>query len=252
MIPLTPLFSRYRDSFFLYAFWSVHLIYNAPNSEFAKLLSKELTYLYHLACLMTYKEKQETEIDELKNWILALPRSYKYEQVKLMAIEKMESLNMRALQPKDYTFKFSTIWDTIHLLSMIIDDMVENRAKTGIEKVQHHLVNIKPVYYNVFFRLNCNTCRDHYITIKGKLLFYIERIEICLNRERSNDPIVMVDEITPLNTTDNVLMKHGMLYTSMVFHNDVNEYRFIQRKIRKPDNYEPMQWSVYKSQLELK
>ncbi|AAR28862.1 ORF98 [Leucania separata nucleopolyhedrovirus] len=253
MIPLTPLFARYRDSFFLYAFWMVHLMYNAPTKEFAELLSTEFTYLYHLACIITYKDKQEHEIEELKNWLLSLPKTYKYEQIRLMTAEKMESLNLRALQPKDYTFKFSTIWDTIHFLCMVIDDMVENRAKIGIDVVQYQLVHLKPIFYNLFFRLTCSVCRNHYLTIKGDLVFYIERIELALEREKTLDQkIVMVDFITPDTVNENTLMRHGMLYKSMVFHNQVNDYRFIQRKIKNPMNYERKDWTTYKKQLGLK
>ncbi|AGE89933.1 p33 [Spodoptera littoralis nucleopolyhedrovirus] len=255
MIPITPLFSRYRDSFFLYCFWTVHLVYYSPDPNFSKILSKEFTYLYHLACILTYKDKQDTEIEELKNWLMSLPkRVYKHEQLKIMTVEKMDSLNLRAIQPKDYTFKFSTIWDTIHLLSMIVDDMVENRNGGAVSNdlLKHHLVEIKALFYNVFFRLNCSTCRDHYMTTKGQLIFYIERIETCLNRVGDNENIDMVDAILPSNVNEIVLMKHGMLYTSMVFHNHINDYRFVQRKIKNPMNYERKEWNIYKSQLDIK
>ncbi|BAG74647.1 hypothetical protein [Helicoverpa armigera NPV NNg1] len=254
MIPLTPLFSRYRDSYFLFTFRYMDLIRSSPSKELALILSKELTYLYHIACLITYKDIQEQEIDQLREWLLSLPQTMTLEQMKTEFSNKMEQLNLRAPQPKNYAYTFTTIWDSIHFLCLLIDDMVESREKYDNELIRQHLRLMKPVFYNVFFKLNCPMCRNHYLTIKGYLIMQVERIEVALYREKYGEKIVMVDEMRATDATENVLMRHGMLYASMMFHNHVNDYRWIQRNVQPPvqQNTQRMDWTTYKNLLQLK
>lgn len=252
MIPLTPLFSQYRDSFFLYAFRHMNRIRIENSKQLANILSSELTYLYNIACLITYKDVQPVEVEEIKKWTLSLDKSFDVERMRILFNHKMEELNLRAPQPKNYSYTFTTIWDTIHFMALLADDMVNNREKLTYDVVAFHLKQIKVFFYNLFLKLDCAICRDHYINIKGNLIFYVERIETCLHREKYGEDVVWVDEITPSNASKNVLMKHGMLYTTMVFHNHVNDYKWIQRNTKPPKNTERMEWSKYKELLELK
>ncbi|AWW14437.1 p33 [Hyposidra talaca nucleopolyhedrovirus] len=221
------------------------------SKHLAKILATELTYLYNIACIITYKEVQEIEIEQLKDWVMTLDNTFDIEQMKLVFNDKMVSLNLRAFVPNNYTYSFKTIWDVIHFLALIIDDMVHSRQMLSYDFIVNHLRQMKAIYYNLFFKLDCAMCRDHYLNVKGFIILHIERIEICLNRERFGEPIVMVDEISTEDTTKNALMKYGVLYATMVFHNHINEYRWIQRNMKPPADMFKMTWSEYKKQLKL-
>ncbi|WBB27218.1 P33 [Mythimna sequax nucleopolyhedrovirus] len=252
MIPDSPLLRQYKDSFFLYTFRHLDRIRSSKSKQLAQILATELAYLYEIACLIAYKDVQANEIEQLKNWATELSHDFDIEQMKIMFNEKMQELNLRSTQPKDYSYSFRTIWDTIHFLALMIDDMVINRDKMTYEFVTNQLAQMKTLYYNLFFKLDCAMCRDHYMSVKGYLIQAIERIQVCLNNERFGEKIGMVDEINIGNVNGNVLMKHGMLYASMVFHNHINNYRYIQQNMKPPSNYKPMEWASYKSLLELK
>jgi Baculovirus P33 len=251
MIPQTPLFLQYKDSFFLYAFRHLDRLRSCKSRQLANILATELTYLYNIACLVTYKDVQIEEIEQLKEWALTLSPELDLEQIKILFKEKMQELNLRGTQPKNYTYTFSTIWDTIHFLSLIIDDMTRTRKNMNFDFLTTQLRHMKTLFYNLFFKLDCAMCRDHYLTVKGYLIQEIERIEICLNRERFGEILTYVDEITVDNKNLNVLMKHGMLYTSMVFHNHINDYRWVQRNMKPIDSYERMEWLKLKNSLKL-
>lgn len=251
MIPQSALFAQYKDSFFLYTFRHLDRIRSSKSKQLARILATELTYLYEIACLIAYKDVQNNEIEQLKSWSLELSHDFDVEQMKIIFNEKMQELNLRSTQPKNYSYTFRTIWDTIHFLALLIDDMVTNRDKMTYEFITNQLRQMKTLYYNLFFKLDCAMCRDHYMSVKGYLIQAIERIELCLNRERFGEKITMVNEINMSNVNDNSLMKHGMLYTTMVFHNHVNDYRWIQRNMKPPINFEKMKWATYKSLLEL-
>ncbi|QYC92723.1 P33 [Trabala vishnou gigantina nucleopolyhedrovirus] len=251
MIPLTPLLSQYKDSFFLYTFRHMDRIRTLKSKHLSKILATELTYLYNMACIITYKEVQESEVEQLINWVSNLDAKVDLEQIKLEFKDKMIELNLRAFVPNNYLYTFKTIWDVIHFLAIVIDDMVQNRQKLSYDILVNHLRQMKAIYYNLFFKLDCAMCRDHYLNIKGFIILNIERVEICLNRERFGEPIIMVDTITPKNTNRNELMSHGILYATMVFHNHINEYKWIQRNMKPPADMFKMEWSEYKKLLGL-
>ncbi|AYN45025.1 p33 [Alphabaculovirus alterspexiguae] len=252
MIPQSPLFTQYKDSFLLYTFRHLDRIRASKSKQLSQILATELTYLYEIACLISYKDVQNEEIEQLKQWSLQLSHEFDVEHMKMLFKEKVQELNLRSTQPKNYLYTFHTIWDTIHFLALLIDDMVRNREKMTYDFLTNQLRQMKTLYYNLFFKLDCAMCRDHYMSVKGYLIYAIERIELCLNRERFDEKITMVDEITVHNINDNVLMKNGMLYATMVFHNHINDYRWIQRNMKPPVNFQKMNWSEYKSLLNLK
>ncbi|AIE47802.1 sulfhydrl oxidase [Peridroma alphabaculovirus] len=252
MIPQSALFAQYKDSFYLYTFRHLDRIRSSKSKQLARILATELTYLYEIACLITYKDVQSDEIERLTQWTLQLSHDFDLEQMKLLFKEKMQELNLRGTQPKNYSYTFRTIWDTIHFLALLIDDMTENRDKMTYEFHTNQLRQMKALYYNLFFKLDCAMCRDHYMSVKGYLIQAIERVELCLNRERFGEKITMVDEIVAANVNDNTLMRHGVLYATMVFHNHINDYRWIQRNMKPPINFQKMNWSAYKQLLELK
>ncbi|AIU41315.1 p33 [Sucra jujuba nucleopolyhedrovirus] len=251
MIPMTPLFLQYKDSFFLFTFRHLNRMRTLKSKHLANILATELTYLYNIACIITYKEVQETEIEELKQWVLSLDSDFDLEQMKIEFNDKMVSLNLRAFVPNNYTYTFKTIWDVIHFLAMLIDDMINCRQKLSYEFIVNHLRQMKAIYYNLFIKLDCALCRDHYLNVKGFIIAHIERLEICLNRERFGEPIVMVDEINTQNVNKNVLMRYGVLYATMLFHNHINEYKWIQRNMKPPADLFKMSWNEYKQFLQL-
>ncbi|ACO53529.1 unknown [Euproctis pseudoconspersa nucleopolyhedrovirus] len=251
MIPITPLFLQYKDSFLLFIFRHLDRMRTLKSKELTKIMATELTYLYNIACVIAYKDIQHTEIEQLKEWTLNIDKKLDLEQMKLEFNDKMVELNLRSLLPNNYFYTFKTIWDVIHFLAMIIDDMVVHRQNFSYEFMTNHLRQIKTIYYNLFFKLDCALCRDHYLNVKGFIIMSIERVEICLNRERFGESLIFVDEIDRTNINDNVLMKHGVLHATMIFHNHINQYRWVQRNVKPPAEVVKMEWSEYKKMLKL-
>ncbi|AXS67737.1 p33 [Cryptophlebia peltastica nucleopolyhedrovirus] len=251
MIPPSLLLSRYRNSFLLHLFRHLDRIRTSKSKQLTKILCTELTYLYELACIITYKDIQKYEIDEIKKWVLSLDAAFDLEHMKVIFQEKMVELNLRAFQPNDYTYTFTSIWDFIHFLSLLVDDMVNNRDKLKHDQIINHIRQIKAIYYNLFFVLNCPMCRDHYLSVKGFMIVALERIEIAMHKEKFGNKILLINDIVPANVTKNILMKYGTLYSSMAFHNHINDYRFVQRNISPPANLEKMDWEHYKSLLNI-
>ncbi|QWO71624.1 sulfhydryl oxidase [Orgyia pseudotsugata single capsid nuclopolyhedrovirus] len=251
MIPLTPLITKYKDSFLLYAFRHMDQMSKCQYPELTEILVSEMTYLYNIACIITFKEVYETEIEQLKNWALNLNKNLELEQMKLEFENKMVELNLRSFIPKDYTYSYETIWDTMHFMAIVIDDIIDDRQKLTFEFVMYHLHQMKTFYFNIFVKLQCIICRNHYQHIRGILIGGLERIEICLNRERYGEAVLTVDAITPDNITQNAIMKHGLLYLTMVLHDHINQYKYIQLNAKPSTKAFRMKWSHYKNKLEL-
>nr|QNN89357.1 ORF62 [Spilarctia obliqua nucleopolyhedrovirus] len=95
------------------------------------------------------------------------------------------------------------------------------------------------------------------MNVKGYIIYHIERIELALDRERYGAPIIFTNSYCnnmierecqeEQNATDqvaksatesmvpsNVLMKNLMAYVSMMFHNHINDYKWIQRNQNHP------------------
>ncbi|QBC76044.1 sulfhydryl oxidase [Neophasia sp. alphabaculovirus] len=282
MIPLTPLFSRYKDSFLLYSFRLIDLLRASKSAHLTKLLSLQATYLYHFACLMKYKDVQKYEVQQLIEWAANAPPDIDLQQFRIEFMDKTAELNLRSCQPKSFTYTFTTIWDTIHFLSLIIDDMVSTRDKSSSDFVMQQLKTMKVLFYNIFFILQCAVCRDHYMNVKGYIIYHIELIELALERERYGAPITFSEfycekiiedarqdiqdlegqptkrarladtfEHADSTTPPNVLMKNLMAYVSMTFHNHINDYKWIQRNKKPPAHHERMTWEQYKKLLNI-
>ncbi|AUR45089.1 sulfhydryl oxidase [Spilosoma obliqua nucleopolyhedrosis virus] len=274
MIPLTPLFSRYKDSYLLYAFRLIELLRASKSPHLTKLLSSQATYLYHFACLIKYRDVQKYEVQQLIEWAINASPDLDLQQFRIEFMDKTAELNLRSCQPKSFMYTFTTIWDTIHFLSLIIDDMVLTREKSSLDFVAQQLKTMKVLFYNIFFILNCAMCRDHYMNVKGYIIYHIERIELALDRERYGAPIIFTNSYCnnmierecqeEQNATDqvaksatesmvpsNVLMKNLMAYVSMMFHNHINDYKWIQRNQKPPVHQEHMTWDQYKKTLNL-
>ncbi|AKN80658.1 P33, Sulfhydryloxidase [Perigonia lusca single nucleopolyhedrovirus] len=224
------------------------------SKHLASILSTELTYLYTIASLITYKEVQEHEITQLTEWAMRLEDGSDLEHLKIIYHDKLNELNLRAFEPKNYSYTFTTLWNVIHFMALIADDMFINRDKMTYEHITYHLNQIKTIYYNMFSKLDCAMCRDHYLNVKGQLIFNIEKMTICLNKERFGDKCTLVmAEITDKDNEydNNILMKYNTLHATMVFHNHVNEYKWVQRNMKPPNNAFRMKWSEYKKLLEL-
>ncbi|AAQ91695.1 unknown [Choristoneura fumiferana DEF multiple nucleopolyhedrovirus] len=258
MIPVTPLFSRYKDSFLLYSFRLIDLLRASKSAHLTKLLSLQATYLYHFACLMKYKDVQKYEVQQLIEWAANAPPDIDLQQFRIEFMDKTAELNLRSCQPKSFTYTFTTIWDTIHFLSLIIDDMVSTRDKSSSDFVTQQLKTMKVLFYNIFFILQCAVCRDHYMNVKGYIIYHIELIELALDAERHGTPITFTDlyceEAQAVNSAappPNVLMKNLMAYISMTFHNHINDYKWIQRNKKPPAQHERMIWEQYKKLLNI-
>nr|ANS70981.1 protein p33 [Lymantria dispar multiple nucleopolyhedrovirus] len=254
MIPLTPLLAEYKNSYFLYAFRHLDRMRSVKSKHLADILASESTYLYDIASLISYREVQRTEVNRLTQWAKSADAALNLEQFKLLFEEKIVELNLRAFQPRDYSYTFKTIWDVIHFLALIIDDMTLNRQKDiSHESMLNNLQAFKTIYYNLFFKLDCAMCRDHYLNVKGYLIMSVERIEIAFNRERAGEAVVWTDESPSSNDSlaENRLMRYGILYATMAFHNHINDYRWVQRNVKPPSNHERMTWTKLRKALAL-
>lgn len=209
--------------------------------------------------MIKYKYIQTYEVQQLIEWAVRISPQTSLSQFRIEFIDKTNELNLRSCQPKSFNFTFTTIWDTIHFLSLIIDDMVQVRDGNSNEFVIEQLNTMQVLFYNMFFMLDCPVCRDHYVKTMGFLMLPIESIIKALNYEKKGKEIVFVDFNYVENENNenisknpkNVLKKNLMIHTSMDYHNHVNDYKWIQRNMDPPVQHKPMLWDDYKTLLSI-
>jgi len=252
MIVETQTVIRYKDSFALLVYRLLDMVRMAPSIEIQSVLKKEVTFLYGLMCLMVYNEGSgEESVYEMVDWAASLGSDIKLDVFKDMYLEKLTQLRLRDLEPKKFLFSFSTIWDSIHLLCMIGDDMVMNRHLHEPEMVRSCIRNLKWVFYNVFIVLFCPICAKHYLSINN-FPYEFERVEVALYREKMGEPIQFVEEVNRNQIHKNLLLKNHLLYKSMVFHNHINSYRPIQHVNDELNKFQRMDWVILKSLVGIK
>ncbi|AJK91747.1 p33 [Spodoptera frugiperda granulovirus] len=248
MLAYTPLVKRYISSFQLFTFRILDMIRVAPAHKLKSLLYAEVGFLLRLNCILIYPESKDEQINRLLEWFQTLSDKLRLEDVKEAYIDTLQQLNLSLLDPQKYLFSFTTIWDTIHLMAYMGDAMVVKRDVVKHDTVMLYMQNLKWVFYNLFIVLFCPKCARHYLTA-NIFVYEIERVEVALYRERLGEPIIMVQEETRSMATKNCLMTHHLLYKSMQFHNHVNGYRPIQSNAPDMNNFQRMEWSVYKNML---
>ncbi|QOD40047.1 p33 [Matsumuraeses phaseoli granulovirus] len=248
MLVETPTVLRYKKSFALFLYRLLDMTRMAPSLELKQVISNEVKFLYNLMCVIVYKENRDNYINDLVLWASNLGSDIKIEIFKDMYTEKLLQINLNELSPAKYVFSFATIWDSIHLMCMLGDDIVLNRDKYDLNMVIGCIKNFKWVFYNVFIVLFCPICAKHYLTIDN-FPYEFEKVETALYREKMGEPIIMVEEIQRNQIHKNILLKNNLLYKSMVFHNHVNNYRPIQHNKDDLNNFQRMEWSIYKSLL---
>lgn len=248
MLVETPTLIRYKGSFALFIFRILDMARVAPAKELQGVLIKEVKFLYHLACVTVYDDPQEAKVAKLADWAADLGKDIKLDVFKDMYIEMIKTLNLELLQPPQFVFSFTTIWDSIHYLCLLGDEMVAERDKLEYDSLKTHMKNLKWVFYNVFIILFCPMCARHFLTI-DTFPYEIEKIEVALYREKMGEPLLLVQEITRNMATKNVLHTHHLLYASMMFHNHVNGYRPIQQSNDELNRFQRMDWAIYKNLL---
>lgn len=239
---------RYINSFQLFNFRMLDMIRVAPAEQLKTLLLAEVKFLYNLSCLLVYKDLKSVEIDALLGWFQTLSADLKLEEIRDLYKNKLQDLNLSQLDPEKYLFSFTTIWDAIHLMALLGDEMLNKRGTLDAEVVMMFFKNLKWVFYNIFIILFCPKCARHFLTV-DIFPYEIERVEVALYREKLGEPILFVHEETKSMATKNYLLTHHLLYKSMLFHNHVNSYRPIQTNSPDMNNFQRMEWSVYKNML---
>jgi hypothetical protein len=190
-------------------------------------------------------------VQQLIEWAASLSPQMSFSQFRIEFIDKTNELNLRSCQPKSFNYTFTTIWDTIHFFSLIIDDMVQMREGNGTELIIEQLKTMEVLFYNIFFMLDCPVCRDHYVKTMGYLILPIELIIKALNYEKEGKEIVFVDSIDNYDNENdkNLLKKNLMICSSMDYHNHINDFKWFQRKMKIPLQYKRMSWNEYKTLL---
>ncbi|AAQ21679.1 unknown [Cryptophlebia leucotreta granulovirus] len=241
---------RYRQSFSLFVYRMLDMCRMAPSTELQISLKKQVLFLYNILCLISYNEDRSGAVIHLVDWASQVGSDIKLEVFKDMYLSKLENLNMKELKPNKFLFSFSTIWDSLHLMCLVGDDVIHNRHSYAQENVSACIRNMKWVFYNIFIVLFCPICAKHYLTV-NTFPFEFERVEVGLYREQHGEPLLLVEEINKTQSHKNILYKNHLLYNSMVFHNHVNSYRPIQHNKEELNNFQRMEWSVLKNLLGL-
>lgn len=250
MLPESPLLTQYIDSFSQLVFRMLDMMRLAPEQKLKELLNNEVQFLYHLLALVRYQDPKHASVDALLQWANTLGSDIQLEQMRSMYTSTLERLGIEELAFGRNNFTFSTIWDSMHFLCLLCDDLVENRKEVGIEIVKSTVRNLKWVFYNFFIILFCPKCAKHFLTVNN-FPYTLEQIEVALYRETQNEPIVFAHEINRSTSHKNVLLYNHALYNSMVFHNHINNYRPIQTSNDSLNNYQRMDWGLYKQLLNL-
>nr|QGY99454.1 P33 [Cydia pomonella granulovirus]QGZ00022.1 P33 [Cydia pomonella granulovirus] len=246
MLVETQTVLRYKQSFCLFVYRLLDMCRMAPTPELQKSLRKQVLFLYNVLCLMVYNEDYSGNVSHLVDWASSVGSDIKLDAFKDMYVAKLVELKLHELQPAKFVFSFSTIWDSLHLMCLVGDDVVHNRQLFDAQAVLACIKNMKWVFYNVFIVLFCPICAKHYLTV-DTFPFEFERVEVALYREQRGEPLQFVEEMNRNQIHKNVLYRNHLLYNSMVFHNHVNSYRPIQHDREELNNFQRMEWSILKS-----
>ncbi|APO13964.1 P33 [Plodia interpunctella granulovirus] len=239
---------RYKNSFALFVYRLLDMTRMAPSPELKTVLVKEVKFLYSLICLIMYDDNKSDKMEDLIEWASNLDSDIKLAEFQEKYVEKLKSLDLDNLEPQKYSFSFGTIWDSIHFMCLIADDIIHNRDSYEYEHVSSCIKNLKWVFYNIFIVLFCPVCARHYLTVDS-FPYELERVEVALYREKMGEPLVLTQEINRNQGHKNVLFKHHLTYKSMLFHNHVNNYRPIQHKKDELNKFQRMEWTLYKTLL---
>lgn len=232
----------------MFVFRMLDLARVAPSSELRTVLDKEVIYLYGLLSLLVYGDTRDKNVRALVDWAGSVGSDIRLEVFKDMYLERIRQLDLQKLEPNKFVFSFSTIWDSLHLMCLMGDDVVSNRHQYEPEAVSSCIRNLKWVFYNVFIILFCPVCARHYLTVDS-FPYEIERVEVALYREKMGEPLQLVEEINRNQSHKNLLYKNNLLYKSMMFHNHINSYRPIQHKNDELNDFQKMDWTLFKSLL---
>jgi hypothetical protein len=248
MLVETPTLKRYKGSFALFNFRILDMARMAPAKELQGVLVKEVKFLYHLMCVTVYGDSREESVGKLSDWATNLGSDLKLEVFKDMYGGMLKDLGLTELEPPQYVFSFTTIWDAIHYMCLLGDEMVAERESYDPDSIRLSVKNLKWVFYNIFIILFCPMCARHFLTI-DTFPYEVEKVEVALYREKMGEPLVLAQELTRSVATKNVLLTHHLLYQSMLFHNHVNGYRPIQQNNDTLNKFQRMDWGVYKTLL---
>ncbi|ABQ52026.1 hypothetical protein SlGVgp083 [Spodoptera litura granulovirus] len=250
MITDTQLMTRYVNSFLILSFRMLDLTRVAPVVEIKSILIKETKFLYTICCLLIYGNAKVSQCEALVEWGAYQDPDANLDVVQKMYMEKLSLLGLGELNVNKYTFSFTTIWDSMHLLCHLGDSIVQQRHSLSYEQVSLFIKNLKWIFYNIFIILFCPRCAKHYITV-NTLTYEIERVELALYREKMGEPIIMVNEETRSMAVKNTLLTNHLLYQSMKFHNHINGYRPIQTGNDELNKFQRMDWNAYRTLLGL-
>nr|UYX49714.1 p33 [Darna trima granulovirus] len=249
MLNETQTVARYKQSFALFVYRLLDMTRMAPSPELQSVLQKEVAFLYYLFAIVLYHNNlKKNEINSLIEWAANLGSDINLDTFKEMYLEQLTRLNLTHMKPDKFLFSFSTIWDSIHLMCLLADDVVINRETHDQDNVINYIKNCKQVFYNIFIILFCPICAKHYLTIDA-FPYEFERVEVALYREKQGEPLQLVEEINKNQSHKNILIKYHLLYASMSFHNHVNNYRPIQHNNDELNNFQRMDWSLLKTLL---
>nr|ANY57595.1 PlxyGVORF76 protein [Plutella xylostella granulovirus] len=244
----TPTYIRYKNSFKLFIFRMLDMTRMAPAAELQSVICEEVKFLYHLICILEFQDNKNTQIDALISWCVNLGTDIKLDIVKDMYMEKLKQLNLQDLDPVKYNFSFPVIWDSIHYMCLLADEIVLYRKNYDIDLVIKTIDNFKWVFYNVFIILFCPTCSRHYLTVDN-FPYEFEKVQVALYKEKMGEELILVEEETRNMSIKNYLLTNQLLYKSMLFHNHVTNYKPIQHKNDELLNLPKMEWSIYKKLL---
>lgn len=218
----------------------------APSADLQTILEKEIKFLYGMLSLLIRGNMEREKIDIIVTWASKLGADIQLNVYETMYVERLKQIDLEEFIPSKFLFSFSVIWDSIHLLCLIADDIIINRELYESEMVSAYIRNLKWVFYNMFVILFCPVCARHFLTI-DTFPFEFERIEVALFREKNGEPIVLAEEEKREHKNNqNFLYKYNLLYKSMIFHNHVNNYRAIQQNNKELNNFQRMEWTLYK------
>ncbi|AEB00366.1 P33 [Clostera anachoreta granulovirus] len=249
MLVETQTVTRYKQNYALFVYRMLDMSRMAPSPELRAVLVKEVRFLYNIMCLTIYGQVKNN-ITTLIDWAVALGSDITLEVFKEMYQTKLNELQLHELNPPRFVFTFTVIWDSIHLLCMMGDDIIVNRTKYEYSTVMSCIHNLKSVFYNIFVVLFCPICAKHYL-ITDPFPYEFEKVEVALYREKMGEPIQLVEEIIRNYSHKNVLLKNCLVYKSMEFHNHVNGYRPIQHAKDALNDFQRMEWGLYKTLLGL-
>ncbi|ABC74882.1 hypothetical protein [Neodiprion abietis nucleopolyhedrovirus] len=234
-------------------FRQIHV--NITNDSVVDIMKSEVAYYLQLWASISHQNISKEFMSEL---LVALKSNKNFDTTYADMLERFNVVNLQPVDEKPHIRRY---WDLIHLIAHVIDELIDKRNMQKFDVLSKRIQNLTMLISNIYYKLGCAMCVEHWFRIQGYLIQAIERLNISRLLERDGVAVYTVN-LEEDDGTEHTIPKHFCLYRSFQIHNHVNNYRAYQddqrkghttanviQKTKQLQLYRPIRWLDYKKLL---